>query len=94
MHWAEDHYWTEALERYNAARQRGETTIALDLSAIEKVAFDGDGPVYRLMEAMSSVQECEGEDDYRVLSRYGRQAEFSRRCVAALQLGRTCPAKA
>jgi len=65
MHWVEDRYWTEALERYNAARQRGETTIALNLSAIEKVAFDGDGPAYRLMEAMSSVQECEGEDGYR-----------------------------
>jgi|GEM_PF-1433922 len=65
MHWAEDRYWTDALKRYHAARERGETSIALDLVAIEKVAFHGDGPAYRLMEAMGTVLEREGWDGHR-----------------------------
>jgi hypothetical protein len=88
MHWAEDRYWTDALERYYAARERGETAIELDLAEIERVTFDGDGPAYRLMKAMSSVLQHEGEDGYRgaprlVLATLMRLAEQSQRAQPA-----------
>ena len=65
MHWAEDPYWLDALKRYQEARERGDTTLCLDLEAIEKIAFDSDGPAYRCLEAMGSVLEHEGLDGYR-----------------------------
>jgi hypothetical protein len=65
MHWAEDRYWTDALERFRIARERGETTVALDLAETEKNAFHDDGPAYRLMKAMGTVLESEGREGYR-----------------------------
>jgi hypothetical protein len=64
-HWSEDRYWAKALHAYSAARRAGRRRLELDLDRIEAVAFLGDGPAYRLMEAMESVRELEGEDGYR-----------------------------
>jgi hypothetical protein len=64
-YWAEDTYWTEALEKLHQLREEGHTTISLDLAAIENTACHEDGPAYRLMRAMLSVQEREGWDGYR-----------------------------
>lgn len=65
MHWAEDRYWLDGLQRYYDARERGDMTLTLDLAVIEKVAFDSDGPAYRCLNAMGSVLEHEGFDGYR-----------------------------
>lgn len=65
MHWAEDRYWLDALARYQTLREGGTGSITLDLAAIEQVAFDGDGPAYRCLQAMGSVLEHEGDDGYR-----------------------------
>jgi len=65
MHWSEDTYWTEALDRYQVRRDSGTRTITLDLDAIEQAVFNSDGPAYRLMHAMASVIEHEGMDGYR-----------------------------
>lgn len=65
MHWSEDPYWTDALDRYQALRAAGTNTITLDLEAIERTAFDGNGPAYRAMEAMGSVLAQEGFDGFR-----------------------------
>jgi hypothetical protein len=64
-HWSEDPYWTNALERYYAARDSGETKIEIDFAALEASIFNGEGPAYRLMHAMCSVHALEGMDGYR-----------------------------
>ena len=62
-YWADDPYWTDAMDRLPQLRDAG--SIHLDVARIEEVAFDGDGPAYKLMEAMVSVWEQEGSDGYR-----------------------------
>lgn len=64
-HWAEDSYWTEALDRFFKAKEAGQRVITLDLDAIEEAIFTGDGPAYRLVAAMASVKEHEGWDGMR-----------------------------
>lgn len=64
-HWAEETYWTEALNRYCAARDSGETQLVIDIAAIEQTLFDGDSPAYRALEAMLSIHEHEGCDGFR-----------------------------
>lgn len=59
-HWSEDPYWTEALERVPESG-----TLEIDIEKIREVAFRGDGPAYKLMEAMVSVSEQEGMDGCR-----------------------------
>ena len=65
QHWSEDHYWIDSLERFYQLRAEGKTKIVLDLSVIEDAAFEGDGPAFKLMQAMCSVKEQEGIDGYR-----------------------------
>ena len=64
-HWSEDAYWSEALEQLHRLQEDGQTQIILDLPAILAVAFRGDGPAYKLMEAMVSVQEQEGMEGFK-----------------------------
>jgi hypothetical protein len=64
-YWAENSYWTEALDRFLKAKEAGQRAITLDLDAIEKTIFTGDGPAYRLIDAMASVKEHEGWDGMR-----------------------------
>jgi hypothetical protein len=82
-HWSEDRYWTEALEQVYRLQEQGETQLILDLDAISQVAFNGDGPAYKLMDAMVSVKEQEGWDGCKgaprvMLALLIRLAELSR----------------
>lgn len=63
--WAEDPYWTDALAAWRRRRDRGLRFLVLDLEAVERVAFNGDGPAFRLMNAMSTVVRDEGYDSYK-----------------------------
>lgn len=64
-HWSSDSYWNDALARYQELRENGQTSITIDLNALEEKIFNGDSPAYRMVEAMSSVREHEGYDGYR-----------------------------
>lgn len=64
-HWSEDRYWTEALDKFGDLRKNGTDVITLDLNAIAAVIYDGNGPAYKLMEAMCSVNEHEGYEGCR-----------------------------
>lgn len=64
-HWSEDEYWTTALDEYLEARGNGKSELSLDLNKIHDVVSHGDGPAYKLMEAMVSVYEQEGLDGFR-----------------------------
>ncbi len=64
-HWSQDAYWTEALEQVHHLLGKGQTHLVLDLDAISEVAFNGDGPAYKLMDAMVSIKEEEGWDGHK-----------------------------
>lgn len=64
-HWSQDPYWTDALERYEAEKEKGTQALVINLDAIESVLFNGDGPAYRALDAMLSVQEHEGYEGHR-----------------------------
>ena len=64
-HWAEDPYWTDALTKYYELRDKGKKQIILDREKLSDMVFDGDGPAYKLMEAMVSVWQREGMDGFR-----------------------------
>lgn len=59
-HWADDRYFTDALTAWYRRRDRGLRFITIDMQALERVAFNGGGPAYKLMEAMCSVKQYEG----------------------------------
>lgn len=63
--WGEDPYWSEALDKVDVMRQAGSDVITIDLSKIDAIMFDSDGPAYRLLTAMKSVLEHESYDGYR-----------------------------
>ena len=65
QHWADDPYWTDALNNILQAREDGGRFVTIDLAKIEQKITDGDGPAYRLLEAMKSVFEHESYDGYR-----------------------------
>jgi len=54
-YWANDHYWTEALDKYCELKDKGKKKFVIDLEKLSEVVYDGDGPAYKLMEAMVSV---------------------------------------
>lgn len=65
LHWAEDRFWTEALDGFVAARDReGRRQVTLDLDQIEARLFETD-LAFRLMDAMCSVKAREGQDGCR-----------------------------
>lgn len=64
-HWSSDPYWTEALDSYYELRDSGVESITLDIRALEEQLLNGDGPAYKLMNAMCSVKEQEGYDGFR-----------------------------
>lgn len=64
-HWSKDPYWTKAAERFYALREEGMNQLVIDLDAIDKTLYDGDGPAYRALEAMLSVHEHESMDGFR-----------------------------
>ena len=65
-HWSEEPYWTEALDKYSKLENKGEKKrFIIDIKKLSSVIFDGDGPAYKLMDAMVSVKEREGMDGFR-----------------------------
>lgn len=59
-HWADDPYWRDAHDRYLRLRDDGKRSFSISLPAVEASIFNGDSPAYKLMEAMVSVMEHEG----------------------------------
>lgn len=59
-HWADDRYFTDALNAWYRRRDQGLRFMTIDMQALERVAFNGGGPAYKLMEAMCSVKQYEG----------------------------------
>lgn len=64
-YWANDPYWTDALTKNFEFRDKGQKQIVLDREKLSDVAFESDGPAYKLMEAMVSVWEREGMEGFR-----------------------------
>jgi hypothetical protein len=65
-YWAEETYWSDALEKFHQLEQAGDKKhFSIDIKKLLEVAYDDTGPAYKLMEAMVSVHEREGEDGYR-----------------------------
>ena len=64
-YWADDTYWTDALTKNFELRDNGQKQIVLDRIKLSDLAFESDGPAYKLMEAMVSVWEREGMDGFR-----------------------------
>ena len=65
LHWASDQYWIRALDAYHELRNDGQDSIHIDLRTLEESLFNGDGPAYKLMDAMCSVKELEGHEGFR-----------------------------
>ena len=68
-YWANDPYWTEALDKYCELKDKGKRQIVIDLEKLTQVVYDGDGPAYKLLDAMASVNALEGEDGHKGASR-------------------------
>ncbi|OUL88472.1 hypothetical protein CA602_11345 [Paraburkholderia hospita] len=64
-HWANDSYWTEALDRYVELRESGTRELTIDLDRLEDIIFNADGPAYRAMDAMVSVRKLEGYESFK-----------------------------
>lgn len=64
-YWAQQRYWTDALDAISEAMQDGGRTVTIDVKRIEPVLFAGDGPAFRLLDAMKSVAEHEGWEGYK-----------------------------
>ena len=81
-YWANDSYWTAALQTFSDLRDGGRTHLTLDLGRVERELFDGNSPAYRLLDAMASVTLHEGWDGCRgaprlVLALLQRLSELS-----------------
>jgi hypothetical protein len=64
-YWANDPYWTEALDKYGELKDKGKKLFVIDLKTIDDAAFNDDSPAYKLMDAMVSVNEKEGYEGFR-----------------------------
>ena len=62
--WTQDPYWQRGTELLEDLREK-EERIVIDLSDIEKCVYDGDGPAYKLMEAMAEIRGTEGDSGFR-----------------------------
>ena len=62
--WTEDPYWQRGTELLEELRGK-EEKIVIDLSDLEKYVYDGDGPAYKLMEAMAGIRDTEGDSGFR-----------------------------
>ena len=65
-YWANDSYWTEALDKYCELKDKGKKLFVIDLEKLSEVV---ERPAYKLMDAMVSVKEQEGMEGFRGASR-------------------------
>ncbi|MBN8503079.1 MAG: hypothetical protein J0L58_01265 [Burkholderiales bacterium] len=63
--WGNDPYWTEALDALAKAKEAGAGQITIDLNRLDESLYSGDGPAYKLLDAMRSVIDQEGYDGFR-----------------------------
>jgi len=68
-HWANDPYWTEALDQYCELKAKGKKQFVIDLDRLVEVVYHSEGPAYKLMDAMVSVKEKDGMEGFRGASR-------------------------
>ena len=68
-YWANDPYWTDALDKYCELKGKGKKQFVIDLEKLSEVISNGDGPAFKLMDAMVSVNAMEGEDGHRGATR-------------------------
>ena len=64
-YWANDPYWIDALHKYGELKENGKRQIVIDLEKLTEVVYDGEGPAYKLMDAMVSVKEKDGMEGFR-----------------------------
>ena len=64
-YWANDPYWIDALNKYCELKENGKRQIVIDLEKLTEVVYDGDGPAYKLMDAMVSVKDQDGMEGFR-----------------------------
>ena len=64
-YWANDPYWIDALHKYGELKEIGKRQIVIDLEKLTEVVYDGEGPAYKLMDAMVSVKEKDGMEGFR-----------------------------
>lgn len=64
-HWSNNRFWTDALNEFYRRNQSSEFTISIDMKQLEKVVYSSDGPAYKLLEGMCSVNEHEGAEGYK-----------------------------
>lgn len=57
------------MNRYSELKEKGKKQFVIDLDKLSEVVYDGDGPAYKLMDAMVSVNEQEGMEGFRGASR-------------------------
>ncbi len=62
--WTQDPYWQRGTDLLEDLREN-EEKIVIDLSDLEKCVYDGDGPAYKLMEAMAGIRDTEGDSGFR-----------------------------
>ena len=62
--WTQDPYWQRGTKLLEELREK-EEKIVIDLSDLEKYVYDGDGPAYKLMEAMAEIRDTEGDSGFR-----------------------------
>jgi hypothetical protein len=58
-HWADDPYWTDALAACEQQRAKGVRFVTIDFDALDRVIYNGEGPAYKLMNAMIGVKHHE-----------------------------------
>ena len=62
--WTQDPYWQRGSELLEDLREK-DGKIVIDLSDLEKSVYNGDGPAYKLMEAMAGIRDTEGDSGFR-----------------------------
>lgn len=64
-HWSEERYWLDGLDKYQEWIAAGQQGVMLDVSAIQAQIYEGDGPAYKLLNAMLSVDHHEGMEGFK-----------------------------
>lgn len=62
--WYHDPFWIDAQKKADTFQVIGHRQLVIDLDAIEKIVYRGDGPAYKMMETMHAIKESQ-EEGYR-----------------------------
>lgn len=64
-HWSEERYWLDGQDKYQQWIASGQQGVVLDIPAIQAQIYEGDGPAYKLLNAMLSVDHHEGMEGFK-----------------------------